>query len=66
MLSSLFQTILFSQEERNTQSGQDLAEYGLLMGLIAIFTLASVAFLGDQITAVMEAIVNYLSTIPIP
>jgi Flp pilus assembly pilin Flp len=66
MLSSLFQTNRFSQEVRNTQNGQDLAEYGLLMGLIAIFTLAGVAFLGDQITAVLEAIVNYLSTIPIP
>jgi Flp pilus assembly pilin Flp len=66
MLSLLFQTIRFSQGEWNTQSGQDLAEYGLLMGLIAIFTLAGVAFLGGQITAVLEAIVNYLSTIPIP
>jgi Flp pilus assembly pilin Flp len=66
MLSSLFHTIRFSQKRRETQKGQDLAEYGLLMGLLAILTLAGVSLLGDQITIAMEAIVNYLSTIPIP
>jgi Flp pilus assembly pilin Flp len=66
MLSSFFQTIRFSQKEEDSQKGQDLAEYGLLMGFLAIFTMAGVAFLGDQITAVLQAIVNYLSTNPIP
>jgi Flp pilus assembly pilin Flp len=33
--------------------GQDLLEYGLLMSLIAIFALAAVKLLGDQIGGVL-------------
>ncbi len=37
------------------ESGQDLAEYALLIALIAIVVLASVAVLGGQIAGVFSA-----------
>ena len=35
------------------QDGQDLLEYGLLTSLIAIFVLAAVRMLGDQVSSVL-------------
>jgi Flp pilus assembly pilin Flp len=35
------------------ENGQDLLEYGLLASLIAIFVLAAVKLLGDQIGGVL-------------
>jgi Flp pilus assembly pilin Flp len=35
------------------EHGQDLLEYGLLMSLIAVFVLAAVRLLGDQISGVL-------------
>jgi Flp pilus assembly pilin Flp len=35
------------------EDGQDLLEYGLLVSLIAIFVLAAVKLLGDQISGVL-------------
>lgn len=41
------------------EDGQDLLEYGLLASLIALFALAAVRLVGDQITTVLwEAIAN--------
>jgi Flp pilus assembly pilin Flp len=41
------------------EDGQDLLEYGLLASLIAIFALAAVRLLGDQIhTVFWEGIAN--------
>ena len=38
------------------QKGQDLAEYGLLIGLIALAVVAAVTFLGDGIDTTFRAI----------
>lgn len=41
------------------EDGQDVLEYGLLASLIALFALAAVRLVGDQITTVLwEAIAN--------
>lgn len=41
------------------EDGQDLLEYGLLASLIAIFALAAVRLVGDQINTVLwETIAN--------
>jgi Flp pilus assembly pilin Flp len=46
---------LFSQR---SQRGQDLAEYGLLMGFIAIAVVAGVTLLGQQLTGLYQSIVT--------
>ena len=38
------------------EKGQDLAEYALLIGLIALVVVAAVTFLGGQITDVFNRI----------
>jgi pilus assembly protein Flp/PilA len=35
----------------NSEEGQDLAEYGLLLGLIAVVVMIAVALLGDSLLA---------------
>jgi pilus assembly protein Flp/PilA len=47
---------------RKGEKGQDLAEYALLIGLIALVVLLAVTFLGTQIDAVFSAIGNNIST----
>jgi len=38
------------------EEGQDLAEYALLIGLIALVAVAAVTLLGENITAVFDEI----------
>ena len=38
----------------NTEEGQDLAEYGLLMGLIAVVVMVSVMILGNSLLGYFE------------
>jgi pilus assembly protein Flp/PilA len=38
----------------NTEEGQDLAEYGLLLGLIAVIVMIAVAALGDSLLALFD------------
>jgi Flp pilus assembly pilin Flp len=38
----------------NSEDGQDLAEYGLLLGLIAVIVMVAVAALGDSLFAFFE------------
>ena len=40
------------------QSGQGLAEYALILGLIAILAIVSLIFLGNSITQLFEDIIN--------
>ena len=47
------------------EKGQDLAEYALLIGLIALIVVAAVTFLGGQITEVFNRIGNTIATWPI-
>lgn len=44
------------------ERGQDLAEYALLIGLIALAVVLAVTFLGDQIDAVFSAIGATIAT----
>jgi pilus assembly protein Flp/PilA len=45
----------------NDESGQDLAEYALLIALIAIVVIAAVTLLGGNIEAVFQDIAGALS-----
>jgi pilus assembly protein Flp/PilA len=38
------------------EKGQDLAEYAMLIGLIALFVVGAVTILGDELDAVFTAI----------
>ena len=46
------------------ESGQTLAEYALLLGLIAIVVILTLVLLGNQIKNVFVAITNHLTTVP--
>lgn len=48
---------------RRSQRGQDLAEYGLLIGFIAVVVVAGVTILGQQLDGVYQTIITQLSTI---
>ena len=44
------------------EEGQALAEYGLLLGLIAVVVIAAVTLLGNQIKTILGAITTALGT----
>lgn len=46
------------------ESGQTLAEYALLLGLIAIVVILTLVLLGNQIKNVFIAITDHLKTVP--
>ena len=46
------------------ESGQTLAEYALLLGLIAIVVILVLVLLGNQIRNVFCAITGHLNTVP--
>lgn len=46
------------------ESGQGLAEYALLLALIAIVAVVALLFLGEQIADILSVIGNFLSTQP--
>ena len=48
------------------ESGQDLAEYAILIGLIALAVIAAVTLLGGTISTVFNSIGTTLSTATIP
>jgi Flp pilus assembly pilin Flp len=48
---------------RRSQRGQDLAEYGLLIGFIAIAVVAGVIVLGQQLAGVYQYILAQLTAI---
>ncbi len=43
------------------EDGQDLVEYALLLGLIALIAIAGVTFLGEQISTVMSELGSTLA-----
>ena len=47
---------------RKGEKGQDLAEYALLIGLIALVVLLAVTFLGTQIDAIFSRIGSNIAT----
>ena len=46
---------------RRSEKGQDLAEYALLIGLIALIVILAVTLLGEQISIVFSTIANNIS-----
>ena len=46
---------------RRSERGQDLAEYALLIGLIALIVILAITLLGDQISLVFSVIGNNIS-----
>ena len=48
------------------ESGQDLAEYAILIGLIALAVIAAVTLLGGTISTVFNSIGTTLSSATIP
>jgi Flp pilus assembly pilin Flp len=53
----------FFQRSQRSQRGQDLAEYALLFGFIAIAVIAGVIVLGQQLAGVYESIIAQLTAI---
>jgi Flp pilus assembly pilin Flp len=45
---------------RSGQGGQGLAEYALILGLIAVVAIAAMTFLGTEIDAMLSVIGNTL------
>ena len=43
---------------RRDEEGQGLAEYALILALIAIVAIAALLFLGEQISGILETIGN--------
>jgi pilus assembly protein Flp/PilA len=50
----------------SSEKGQDLAEYALLIGLIALAVVAAVIFLGTQISTLFSNIGQYLAGVTTP
>ena len=46
---------------RRSERGQDLAEYALLIGLIAMIVILAITLLGDQISLVFSVIGNNIA-----
>ena len=49
-----------TQPGREGQTGQGLAEYALILALIAILAIASLLFLSDQINTILSNVGNSL------
>jgi pilus assembly protein Flp/PilA len=47
---------------KRSEKGQDLAEYALLIGLIALIVILAVTLLGEQISTVFSAIAQNLAS----
>lgn len=49
-------TSLFSSLLRRDEEGQGLAEYALILALIAVIAIAALVFLGTQISTILSSI----------
>jgi Flp pilus assembly pilin Flp len=54
-------TAIFKEQEG--EHGQDLAEYAMLLGLLALVVVVAVIFLGDSFSSVYSMIVSELSEV---
>jgi pilus assembly protein Flp/PilA len=45
-------------DQRRGEAGQGLAEYALILALIAVLAIAAVTFLGGQINDILSAVGN--------
>jgi len=48
------------------EKGQDLAEYALLLGLIALVVILAVTFLGEEISSIFDNMAQNISTWAVP
>ena len=66
-LRSVSDLVAPSRGTTDRQQGQGLAEYSLILGLIAITAIVALIFLGNSITQLFEDIINngfdYVSTL---
>lgn len=53
---------MFNIFKIKTEKGQDLAEYALLIGLIALIVILAVTLLGTEISEIFSTIANNIST----
>jgi pilus assembly protein Flp/PilA len=51
---------------RKGEKGQDLAEYALLIGLIALVVVLAVTFLGEQISITFQEIGDIVASWAVP
>jgi pilus assembly protein Flp/PilA len=53
---------MFNIFKTKSEKGQDLAEYALLIGLIALIVILAVTLLGQEISDIFSAIASNIST----
>ncbi len=58
----MFALVLRIREWLRREEGQDLAEYALLIGLIALIVLAAVTLLGNNLSGVFSRIASKVGT----
>jgi len=56
MLKYFVKMQVLQAQMRQKQKGQSLAEYGLILGLIAVICIGALTTLGDNLLAVLENI----------
>lgn len=56
-----FKTLFATHLPKKSEKGQDLAEYALLIALIALAVIAAAGLLGDQIVAAFTAITGAIT-----
>lgn len=57
-MRSLWAVLAPTRGTGDEQRGQGLAEYALILGLIAIVAIVSLIFLGESVTQLFEDIIN--------
>ena len=58
----MFETIKTWLLSKRSEKGQDLAEYALLIGLIALIVVLAVTLLGANISTIFSQIANEIGT----
>ena len=53
---------LYIRNWLNAEDGQDLAEYGLLLGLIAVIVMVAVAVLGEGLLALFNSLAESVAS----
>ena len=54
----MFEVLRSLVDQRRGEAGQGLAEYALILALIAVLAIAAVTFLGGQINSILSAVGN--------
>lgn len=60
MFTQMFTMLHVYLNSLKREEGQDLAEYGLLLVLIAIVVIGAVTMLADDLTSIFESLANSL------